>query len=192
MGRDEWAELRGDLEAGNEASFRYIDEALLVVCLDDEADMTEDEESFAMLQQGGNRWYDKHQLVRLGSGRLGFNWEHSFSDGMIWNRIIEDCEGMDDGGSSAPCEVSEIEWDFDGAQMERLEAVAEKVKEDLSLCENRHLDFRDWGKAEFKTWKVSPDAAVQMSYQVSVSKSRSNELAKSYQCRQPIAPARLP
>ena len=43
-------------------SFRAIDEAQFVICLDDEQSMTEDEESFAMLQQAGNRWYDKHQV----------------------------------------------------------------------------------------------------------------------------------
>ena len=157
--------LTASLRSSN-TSFRAIDEAQFVICLDDEQSMTEDEESVAMLQQADNRWYDKHQLVRLGNGKLGFNWEHSFSDGMIWNRCIEDCEAGSDEGAEGECEIEEIGWELDAQQMEKLGRAGEKVKEELCACENRHLNFQDFGKAEFKTWKVSPDAAVQMSYQL--------------------------
>ena len=104
--------------------------------------------------------------MRLGSGKLGFNWEHSFSDGMIWNRFIEDCEAGTDKGAEGECEIEEIEWNFDTQQIEKLGQAGEKVKGELDACESRHLNFQDFGKAEFKTWKVSPDAALQMSYQL--------------------------
>ncbi|GMI03989.1 hypothetical protein TrRE_jg8522, partial [Triparma retinervis] len=133
LGRDEWAELRGKAEAGDEvskSSLKCIDEAAFVVCLDKEdRGMTEDAESEMMLhgENGGNRWYDKHCLVRLGSGKIGYNFEHSFSDGMVWNRMIE--EVMDDvrgegevkvfkrleagiGGGGGG--VERLEWGFGG------------------------------------------------------------------------------
>ena len=37
-----------------------------------------------------NRWFDKHSLIRIPNGKVGINFEHSFSDGMVWNRMLSD------------------------------------------------------------------------------------------------------
>jgi len=83
LGRDEWAGVRGMVEGSDSlsrSSLECIDNAALIVCLDEETGMDGDEESRAMLHGerggGGNRWYDKHCLVRMGSGKIGINFEH--------------------------------------------------------------------------------------------------------------------
>ncbi|GMI44522.1 hypothetical protein TrCOL_g1510 [Triparma columacea] len=188
LGRDEWASLRGKAEGGDElskSSIDCIDSAALVVCLDKEdRGMTEDMESERMLhgEDGGNRWYDKHCLVRLGSGRIGYNFEHSFSDGMVWNRMIEEVmddvrgegEGkvfkrLEEGIGGEEGGVERLEWGFGAEVEEELRKAKAEVEGNCGGCESSFLDFDMFGKGEIKKWKVSPDAALQMSYQLAYS-----------------------
>lgn len=166
LGRDDWGELRGSL--GNEVAFHDIDSAAFIVCLDEHNQgMNENEESRNMLASVGNRWYDKHQLILLGNGEIGFNWEHSFSDGMIWNRLIQDCETLEyeDTGAGGEGGFEEVKFSFDEKQKEDIKEAENKVMKELEACNHNHLQG-SFGKDVLKTWKVSPDASMQMAYQL--------------------------
>ena len=43
-----------------------------------------------LTSDGTNRWFDKHQAVVQKDGTIGLNFEHSFSDGTTWNRMVHE------------------------------------------------------------------------------------------------------
>jgi hypothetical protein len=64
---------------------------------------------------GDNRWWDKQMLVVGSDGHMGLTFEHSYSDGTIWgrfiNEVMSDIEGKPSGVSaldmpSSVCEVT--------------------------------------------------------------------------------------
>ena len=193
VGRDECAKNREAVVAlseRNKENVRLIDEALLVVCLDDpDEKMTLDDES-RMLLHGGtdpggrNRWFDKHELVRLGNGKIGMNFEHSFSDGMVWNRMLQevtdfvagvetpmytplegygygDGDGDGDGDATTP-----LTFDLNSPSISSsFSSAYASLSSATSNLSTSVLLFPHFGKNKIKTWGVSPDAAVQMAYQ---------------------------
>ena len=96
--RAEWAAAREQLLSSdgsgtNAASLRAIDSALLMVALDAE-DLSDPAELCRAGMHGHNaatrsdRWWDKIQLCVDTAGRTSLQFEHSFSDGLSWNRWL--------------------------------------------------------------------------------------------------------
>ncbi|GMH68251.1 hypothetical protein TrST_g5436 [Triparma strigata] len=164
LDRNSWYDLKSDL--GNVKSFETIDNAAFIICLDSPSPLTPNEESHNMLASYNNRWYDKHQLIMLGNGVIGFNWEHSFSDGMIWNRLIQDCENMIINDSEEEwIPPKPVTFNLTSSDNKMLEDATDKASNELSQCISNHLQG-SYGKNVLKTWKVSPDATMQMAYQI--------------------------
>jgi hypothetical protein len=96
--RTEWAAAREQLLASdatgtNAASLHAIDSALLMVSLDS-ADFS-DQGDFCRAALHGHdaatrsdRWWDKIQICFDTKGRASLQFEHSFSDGLSWNRWL--------------------------------------------------------------------------------------------------------
>lgn len=96
--RTEWAAAREHLLASdttgtNAASLSEIDSALLVVALD--AANFSDQTDFCRAALHGHdaatrsdRWWDKIQICFDTQGRASLQFEHSFSDGLSWNRWL--------------------------------------------------------------------------------------------------------
>ena len=111
MERDAWAKERAELESNstNAATLHDIDTSLLVLVLEEGQPADAHGLSTSLLHDdgtGSSRWYDKHNIIAMPDGTLGINFEHSFSDGMTWNRwlheIWSDQCGKDSGFAPLP------------------------------------------------------------------------------------------
>ena len=181
LDRDVWAKNRALLEEDptNSANLAAIDSALTVVNLDDTPITSKDHESSMLLhgENGKNRWFDKHEVTRLSNGKIALLFEHSYSDGMVWNRMLEeatnDVRGVEGNYSplakpshEAAPRPTALKFDVPLDVQKVIEEAASTVNADCSNCDTSVLDFNHFGKKEIKNWKVSPDAAVQLAYQL--------------------------
>ncbi|CAM9330454.1 unnamed protein product [Ectocarpus sp. 12 AP-2014] len=184
-GRDECAAAREALKGfspTNGATLSEIDSAIFAVALDDHdtPDLQAESRAFLTGDGGRNRWFDKHQLVVLKNGKMAVNFEHSFSDGMDWTRMLgeiwHDMYSVESKGvlpfpkapllTSPPPPPRELLWKLP-SELKREVAGARKEFDDA--CEGYTLDpveFRDFGKDSCKEWKMSPDAVAQMAFQL--------------------------
>uniref|UniRef100_A0A0C3TEV1 Choline/carnitine acyltransferase domain-containing protein n=1 Tax=Guillardia theta (strain CCMP2712) TaxID=905079 RepID=A0A0C3TEV1_GUITC len=187
--RDAWANTRKQLEtcsAINQESLRTIDSALFVVCLDHGPHQGYTERAqdilHGQMNSISNRWFDKLQIISDSTGALGVNFEHSFSDGVVWNRwlseVWDNMQGNQALGAPAPlprfsetncvdpsCPVA-LQFEIDSAMENRMRE-ARKRAEALTLNTHTHmLRFSSFGKEKFKLWGLSPDGVVQMAIQI--------------------------
>ena len=192
--RDEWAQTRAHLvSVGNNAeSLNVIDSALLSIAIDGDAASVLSDTSLSTSTLVGNtdggavaqpRWFDKHQLLSLESGDLGFNFEHSYSDGMSWNRMISEVAAhVQDQSPPAGCEplqwlpshsgavtATEVLFEADETITAATLSAQQKFRSAVNNLDNAVVDFTDFGKNEIKTWKQSPDAVVQLALMLSYS-----------------------
>ena len=173
--RDLWAKARKHLESDptTAASLRDIDDALFVVVLDDGNAGSLTERARMMLHGEGckNRLFDKHQVIVAADGTLGMNFNHCATDGLTWNAMIRQVLQR----ASSPCSgdgvasVRQIRL----SAPQSLTEVARAQQEAGALVENTHLStlkFDVYGKRDVKSMGVSPDALLQMAFQVSYAK----------------------
>jgi hypothetical protein len=144
------------LSPTNRASLDTIDTALMVVVLEDTDDSNTVDVSTSLLHGGGlssgsSRWYDKHQIVSYPGGTLGVNFEHSFSDGMTWNRWLSEIDanlsGTDSGYRPLPepesyagslgagAAVEPLEWVLDQSLGEAIEGAEAEFEDATSGLE---------------------------------------------------------
>jgi len=150
--RDTWAKHRKTLSSSspvNADSLKTIDAALFVVNLDQGGIDSPHHESEILLHgRDGCGWWDKHQLIRLSNGRLAINFEHSFSDGMIWNRMLHEVVANVSpdtfkspykplGDAYTPPNsptFSTLSFAMSKATLEHIEVATEAVKRDVGNC----------------------------------------------------------
>lgn len=188
--RDMWSHHRNMLkshDSNNRQCLFDIDSALLVVCLDHSVPKSWNERSEELLhgssQNLSNRWFDKFQVVSDPSGTLGVNFEHSYADGLAWNRWLSevwyDMQDMPnpEGFSALPRlpEVKELPGnkgprllkfnvpDLLFNNMRKAQAVAQEL---VARNHTQMLQFDGFGKQQIKQWKASPDGFVQLVFQL--------------------------
>ena len=92
--RDDWARIRRDLELipENREKLNTIDEALFVLCLDDNVIQKPEEVAENMLLGPcGNRWFDKSlQFIVTQNCQIGLNMEHTCFDGTVTTHLLEE------------------------------------------------------------------------------------------------------
>lgn len=187
--RDHYANARHDMirvsPNVNGPSFNDIDTSLFVIVLEDSSSDSLVERTRNNLHgvDGSNRWFDKHQLIVHADGALGMCLEHGCNDGMTWLRMFVEVWGdvhPENPSGFSPLKTREtslirptktLEWQISGAKAQKdLQLSADeatKLVDDVDI----HIEkFKDFGREQIKSWKVSPDAAVQMAYQLAYSK----------------------
>ncbi|CAM9942210.1 unnamed protein product, partial [Ascophyllum nodosum] len=183
MGRDEWATSRAALakfSEVNRATLFEIDSALIAIALDDHDTPGNRDEARTFLTgvKGRNRWFDKHQLVVLKNGSMAVNFEHSFSDGMAWVRMLgeiwHDMYGVPGKGikpfpkapllSSPPPPPRELSWKIPPELKAEVISASRAFGEACAGYTLEHVEFLDFGKNACKEWKISPDAVAQMAF----------------------------
>lgn len=177
--RDVWATIRSELleldPAGNGLTLGLIDSAIVVVCLDDDQPTLADQLVVKALHGDGleNRWYDKNvQLIVSRNGQLSLNMEHTGYDGNTLLRLTEHLwhhrsladsqEGVGSIEASAPQPLH-----FTLAP-KHLTAIRQAQYAHLQLahsCQSTAL-VTDFGKKYLVGHQVSPDAFVQLAYQL--------------------------
>ncbi len=173
MARAEWAASRQallDAAPGNAAALEEIESALFCLCLDD-LSPTGTRQACDQLLHGdsGNRWFDKSfSLVVFADGTAGINVEHCGLDGTT---ILSFVDTLLESPPIRPTtrglpEVTPIEFTLDTALRRTVAAAADAFAAYADATATATVSISDFGSSTAKALGVSPDAFVQMAYQL--------------------------
>ncbi|MFE9100832.1 choline/carnitine O-acyltransferase [Actinomadura geliboluensis] len=175
--RAEWAASRDALLAlGNDKALDEVETALFCVCLEDFAPAnTLDACDHLLHGDSGNRWFDKAvSFIVFGDGTAGINVEHCGLDGTTVLSFVDELLG------APPAELSRrsgaaaqglpaiepIRFALDEDLRRDIEEAAASFAGYAAATATAAVSFDDFGSAEAKRLKTSPDAFVQMAYQL--------------------------
>ncbi|XP_057324058.1 carnitine O-palmitoyltransferase 2, mitochondrial [Microplitis mediator] len=197
--RDHWAKVRGHLIAlGNENVLHKIDSAAFVFALDDDDHVEADYHKLLRLflhSDGTNRWFDKSfSLIMSGDGVAGINFEHSWGDGVAVLRYFKDLKHdieknprfhPEDEASvpGIPASVKKLDFKIDDKIREIVRCDFNEYK---SWTQDKltidYLIFEEFGKEECKKFKVSPDAVMQLAFQLALYKNEKRAVPTYESC----------
>ncbi|XP_971442.3 carnitine O-palmitoyltransferase 2, mitochondrial [Tribolium castaneum] len=182
--RNKWATIRHELaENGNEALLKTIDSALFHVCLDEE---TVGSDPYKITKQflhadGANRWFDKSfSLIVARDGAAAVNFEHAWGDGVAVLRYAQDI--YNDAKNKPRVHPDTALTEDSSCQVQRLEVhlndhlrkcVDDAKNSYKTICDNLDVNytiFEGIGKDTCKKSQVSPDAIMQLAFQVAYHK----------------------
>ncbi|MCI2422434.1 choline/carnitine O-acyltransferase [Saccharopolyspora sp. K220] len=173
--RAEWAASRQALLAcdpGNADALDTVESALFCVCLEDFTPEDTQQACDQLLHgDSGNRWFDKAvSLIVFEDGTAGINVEHCGLDGTT---ILAFVDALLAESPKAPREsrglpaVDAIEFVLDADLRADARAAAESFADYADNTATRTVSFQDFGANQAKQLGISPDAFVQMAYQLS-------------------------
>ncbi|MFD9500793.1 choline/carnitine O-acyltransferase [Streptomyces sp. NPDC060035] len=178
MARAEWAAARDALLAHprNAETLDDIETALFCVCLEgfapEDTKATCDE---LLYGDRGNRWFDKAvSFVVYTNGRAGINVEHceldgttilSFTDALLSTTPEEHARrsGARSQGQPVP---QPLAFELDGTLRAQVRTAAEAFAAYGAATATSTVSFDDFGSTAAKALGVSPDAFVQVAYQL--------------------------
>ena len=172
--REDWATSRQALLAadpGNRAALDVVETALFCVCLED-AVPQDTHEACDLLLHGDsrNRWFDKAlSFVVFADGRAGLNAEHAELDGTTLLGLVDavlEHESPRSGRPPAAPEVRPISFVLDPPLQAAIEDAASAFAAYAADTATSVLSFPDVGTERIKALRTSPDAFVQLAYQL--------------------------
>eukprot|EP00834_Sanchytrium_tribonematis_P006697 NODE_518_length_6556_cov_0.505653.p1 type:complete len:614 gc:universal NODE_518_length_6556_cov_0.505653:3385-5226(+) len=179
--RDEWSNVYHSLlnDPINSKSLAHLQSAAFVLCLDESAPISLEQSAIQLLYGDiKNRWFDKSiQLIVCQNGVSGFNNEHSQMDGTINSRLADTIlthifnqpdHGTDSLSASQLSALAPTRLPFHiSPQIQN--QISHSVS-DFQKWANAHycnvLAYYGHGKSLIKTFKISPDAYIQMALQL--------------------------
>lgn len=175
--RAEWAASREALLAlGNARALDDIETALFCVCLEDLVPETTLDACDRLLHgDSANRWFDKAvSFVVFGDGTAGINVEHCGLDGTTILSFVDallsdppEKLSQRSGARSQGLPVAEaIEFTLDDALRRDIGDAAAAFAAYGAATATTTVSFDDFGTEHIKRLKMSPDAFVQMAYQL--------------------------
>jgi len=194
--REWWAKERKSLEDSpvNHASLKDIDSAMIVVVLETAEPQTHTDVCRVGLLGTVNRWFDKHELIVNKNGVMGCFFEHSHSDGMTWIRWMGECwnhmHGQKTGYNPLP-DVPTVDtapaaqllkWELKPATIEAIAYAKKTVEEATSNLDLVSLEYKAVTRETLKDWKVAPDGAVQVVYNLAHTKIHGHHPAVYESC----------
>ncbi|WP_330477527.1 choline/carnitine O-acyltransferase [Streptomyces platensis] len=179
MARAEWAAARESLRAHhprNAAALDDIETALFCVCLEDTAPADVQEACDRLLYgNGGNRWFDKAvSLIVFADGRAGINVEHceldgttilSFTDALL-SAPAEEHSARSGARSQGLPSLEPVLFELDDTLRAQVRDAAAAFAEYGANTATRTVSFDDFGSTTAKALGASPDAFVQLAYQL--------------------------
>ncbi|HEX2132596.1 MAG TPA: choline/carnitine O-acyltransferase, partial [Actinophytocola sp.] len=172
MARAEWADARQALlDAGNAAALEDVESALFCLCLEDLAPAGTKEACDQLLYgNSGNRWYDKSfSLVVFADGSAGINVEHCGLDGTtilsFVDTLLTAAPSSRPGAEGQPA-VAPVEFTLDEPLRAVARAAAASFADYGAATATTTLSFADFGATTAKRLGMSPDAFVQLAYQL--------------------------
>ncbi len=179
MARAEWAAARASLVAihpGNAAALDTVETALFCVCLEDFApESTQDACDQLLYGDRGNRWFDKAvSFVVFADGRAGINVEHceldgttilSFTDALLTSPAEEFSRRSGARSQGQPV-LEPVVFALDDALRTQVRAAAAAFAAYGRNTATSTVSFEDFGSSAAKALGVSPDAFVQVAYQL--------------------------
>ncbi|MFE6777366.1 choline/carnitine O-acyltransferase [Streptomyces sp. NPDC057702] len=178
LARAEWATARTTLLAhpDNARALEEIEAALFCLCLEDFAPADVQRACDELLHgDRGNRWFDKAlSFVVFADGRAGVNIEHceldgttvlSFVDAVLGTPPAEHARRSGARTQGAPT-PHPIHFTLDAAQRAQIRSAADSFAAYGAHTATRAVSFDDFGARDAKALRVSPDAFVQLAYQL--------------------------
>ncbi len=183
--RADWAQNRLALLAchsSNAQALDTIETALFCMSLE-EVTPNSTREACALLLHGdgGNRWFDKSMsLIVYPDGTAGINAEHSRLDGTAVVSFIEHLltqTAEENGLEAAPEEqdvsaIDAVTFVVDEDLQRHVQAAAVSFAEHAANTATSVLSIRSFGVRRAKQLRVSPDAFVQLCYQLAHRRTR--------------------
>jgi carnitine O-acetyltransferase len=183
--RAEWAESRRallDCHPGNAKALDAIETALFCLCLDQTAPKNALEACDELLHgDSGNRWFDKAlSLIVFEDGTAGLNVEHSKLDGStvvdLVDSLLEQTPDEHTRQSGAKRQgmplIEAVAFDLN-AELQRDAGLAAAAFAAQAADTATHvLEIEDIGSDRVKELGMSPDAFVQMAFQLAHKRTR--------------------
>lgn len=177
--RAEWAASRQALLAchpGNADALDAVETALFCLCLEDFAPQDSLEAGNHLLHgDSGNRWFDKAvSVIVFDDGTAGINMEHCGLDGTTLVDFLDTAFGAPaeehsrQSGAQAqglPA-IETIEFVLDGDLHADVSAAADSFATYAANTAATTLSLKGFGANRAKQLRMSPDAFVQMAYQL--------------------------
>ncbi|XP_066913642.1 carnitine O-palmitoyltransferase 2, mitochondrial-like [Clytia hemisphaerica] len=175
--RDTWAAARSHLisNPNNAELLDKIDSAIFGIFLDDRVCNDENDATEMFLYgEGDSRWFDKSFHMALSSNaRMAINFEHAWGDGVAVVRFLNEvCETSakdtytpaqsSDGAMSA----QKLNFDLDESTKTSIKTAMDTFKDRTSKVGINAVRIEGFGKSFLKTKKMSPDAMMQLSFQL--------------------------
>lgn len=178
--RDQWAQARLHLvETGNQEILKKIDSAIFILALDDEIIDTDKKVVRTYLHADGtNRWFDKSfSLIVSKDTYSGINFEHSWGDGVAMLRYIQDVKAdISKKPRFHPNEVTELakesvnieklQFSIDAKSKSIIKQQKAKYHEWINQICLDYIIYENFGKNQYKKFGVSPDAMMQLAFQL--------------------------
>lgn len=181
--RNLWANTRIHLsQIGNQEILQNIDSAIFTIILDDVNIGTDYNKLIRtyLHADGTNRWFDKSfSLIVTKDGYAGINFEHSWGDGVAVLRFLKDIKN--DITEQPKFCVDDIKYLQKGAsEIKKLNFVIDNKIQNIVNTQKKefeewtrelavdHLIFNEFGKNECKKFGVSPDAIMQLAFQLAL------------------------
>ena len=187
-----------EAHANNKAHMAKIETSMFVLCLDSSSPSTSEEFSRACWHgDGASRWFEKcFQLIVFANGRAGMNGEHSKMDATPTSRLcrymIDEAQARalpdfrnlnaEDLYESASALDKPVALNFvkSPALDKAIEAAHMAFNKTVDEHEMIPTEFKGYGKGLIKSFKMSPDAYVQMALQLAYYRKH-GELVATYE-----------
>lgn len=178
--RDVWAHLRKQLvSAGNTKELHSVESALFCLCLDEQTptDLTHITQN-VFNGSASNRWYDKSfSVILTHNGEGGINFEHSWGDGVSVLRFVNEITRdtteqplVHPGSAAAAVDSASLVRKLHFKLDSELENWINKARESSKLLSSQlTVDVRDIktrGRKFLRENHVSPDAVMQLAFQM--------------------------
>lgn len=194
--RNQWATTRCHLsEIGNQNLLKKIDSAIFVLILEDDTFDNDYNKMIRMFLHGDgtNRWFDKSfSLIVAKDGTAGINFEHSWGDGVAVLRYFNDVKkDISEKPKFHPEDVSclshktstnKLEFTLDSKIQNAVDEARQKYKKWTNSLDVNHLIYTGFGKKECKKFNVSPDAMMQLAFQLAYYKQQGRMVATYESC----------
>lgn len=174
--RDHAADIYQQLlsDENNKTNIEMINEAVIVICLDEKMDSQEKLCRNMLLSNGKNRYFDKSsQIIITKDCEIGFNNEHTGADGTTWFTIMENMydfimtnKDAFDNMVTEKASYHHLEWQLDKSLNKELNKVLTTHQAVSDSIDIKYLNFDDFGKDYIKTLGVSPDAFFHIALQL--------------------------
>lgn len=195
-----WAASRNhltSLSTRNADNMTLIDSALFCICLDNTT-FNPDEpvptiRNF-LFDEFKNRWFDKSLSVIVDKdGTAGINFEHSWGDGVAvlryFNEVYKDTTTnpfvhptTSSSAKGVESTVKLLEFDYDPRVENDVNVAIKAHNEITQSIDMNFLKYEKINKIECKKFKVSPDAFMQLSFQMAYHKQNQKFVASYESC----------
>lgn len=201
--REHWARTRTEFFGSgvNKISLHTIERAAFVVILDEDEQYFDPNDHSKLDRWAHNhlhgkaydRWFDKSfNFIVSKNAHVGMNTEHSWGDAAVTAHFLEYCllkdvvcEGYDEQGNTVgqvkvKIEPEKLKWDIGEEAQKAIDVSLTVANGLIADVEMALLMWTTFGKGLMKKLKVSPDAFIQMTLQLTYRRNQ-NKFSLTYE-----------